>query len=308
MNCLIVDDMHPSITEMLNGIGIKPNYRPDIQKEEFLSILGDYEGLIVRSKFFINKEIIDKATSLRFIGRAGAGLDNLDVEELTKRNITLLNAPEGNRDALAEHAVGMLLSLMNNVLKADREVRINKWDREGNRGYELMGKTVGIVGYGYMGKATAQRLKSFGCKIIAYDKYKTNYSDEYASIVSMDELHKEADILSLHIPLTAETKFSVNESYLNLFKKPIWLINTSRGEIVKNSELIKAMESGKIRGAALDVLENEKINKLSAEEQISFDYLKNSEKVILTPHIAGWTFESYRKINEVLVAKIKEIL
>jgi D-3-phosphoglycerate dehydrogenase len=308
INCLIIDDMHSSITGMLSDIGIRSDYRPDITKEELLDVIGNYEGIIVRSKIFFGKEVIEKASRLRFIGRAGAGLDNLDVEELNKKNIKLLNAPEGNRDAVAEQTLGMLLSLMNNVLRADKEVRKGIWDREGNRGYELMGKTVGIVGYGYMGKATAKRLSSFGCRVIAYDKYKTNYGDEYATAVSIEELKKETDILSLHIPLTSETKFLVDESYLNAFAKPIWFVNTARGEIVKISEIAKAIESGKIRGAALDVLENEKITKLTSEQHIAFDYLKNSDKVILTPHIAGWTFESYKKINETLVEKIKQIL
>ncbi len=308
MKVLIIDDMHESITGLLNGIGLQPDYRPGITKEELLSVIGDYEGIIVRSKVFFGKDIIEKATRLRFIGRAGAGLDNLDVEELTRREIHLLNAPEGNRDAVAEQALGMLLCLMNNVLRADREVRNAVWDREGNRGYELMGKTVGVVGYGYMGKATARRLAAFGCKVLAYDKYKKNYGDAYATAATMEELHKEADILSLHIPLTSETKFMVDQQYLNAFEKPFWLINTARGELIKMSEIVKSIQSGKVRGAALDVLENEKIRQLTAEQQEAFDYLKNSEKVLLTPHVAGWTFESYRKINETLVEKIKQIL
>lgn len=308
MKVLIIDDMHHSITGLLTAIGLESDYRPEITKEELLSVIGNYEGIIVRSKVFFGKDIIEKATKLKFIGRAGAGLDNLDVEELTRRNIKLLNAPEGNRDAVAEQAIGMLLCMMNNVRKADREVRKNVWDREGNRGYELMGRTVGIVGYGYMGKATAKRLSSFGCKVLAYDKYKKNYGDEYATAASMEELYKEADVLSLHIPLTSETKFLVNEAYLNKFEKNIWFINTARGEIVRISELVKALKSGKVCGAALDVLENEKLKTFTPEQQEAFDYLKTSDKVLLTPHVAGWTFESYRKINETLVEKIKQIL
>lgn len=300
--------MHESITSLLTGIGFESDYRPDISKEELLSIIGNYEGILVRSKVFFGKDIIEKATKLQFIGRAGAGLDNLDVEELSRRNIKLLNAPEGNRDAVAEQAIGMLLCMMNNVRKADREVRQNTWDREGNRGYELMGQTVGIIGYGYMGKAFARRLASFGCRVLAYDKYKKNYGDEFAQAVTIEELQREADVLSLHIPLTAETKFMVNEEYLEAFKKPFWFINTARGEIVKMAEIAKAVRSGKIRGAALDVLENEKIKNLTPEQQEAFDYLKTSDKVLLTPHVAGWTFESYRKINETLVEKIKQIL
>lgn len=308
IKCLIIDDMHASINPLLIGIGIEPDYRPAINKEELLSIIGNYEGIIVRSKIYFDIDVIEKATRLKFIGRAGAGLDNLDVETLTKKGIKLLNAPEGNRDAVAEQVIGMLLSLMNNVLRADKEVRASIWDREGNRGYELMGKTVGILGYGYMGKATAKRLKSFGCEVIAYDKYKSNYGDENAKECTLEVLQKNCDILSVHIPLTKETKFLINDTFLESFEKPIWLINSARGEIMKISEIAKGIQSGKIRGAALDVLENEKIKSLTTEQQEAFDYLKKSDKVILTPHIAGWTFESYQKINETLVEKIKQIL
>ena len=308
IKCLIIDDMHASINPLLIGIGIEPDYRPAINKEELLSIIGNYEGIIVRSKIYFDIDVIEKATRLKFIGRAGAGLDNLDVETLTKKGIKLLNAPEGNRDAVAEQVIGMLLSLMNNVLRADKEVRASIWDREGNRGYELMGKTVGILGYGYMGKATAKRLKSFGCEVIAYDKYKSNYGDENAKECTLEVLQKNCDILSVHIPLTKETKFLINDTFLESFEKPIWLINSARGEIMKISEIAKGIQSGKIRGAALDVLENEKIKSLTTEQQEAFDYLKKSDKVILTPHIAGWTFESYQKINETLVEKIKQNL
>lgn len=308
LKCLIIDDMHPSISVMLEEIGILPVYRPDITKEELLTVIGEYEGIIVRSKLFFSTDIIEKATKLKFIGRAGAGLDNLDVEALMKRNIQLVNAPEGNRDAVAEQFIAMLLTMMNNIIKADKEVRAGVWDREGNRGYELMGKTVGIIGYGYMGKAVAKRLASFGCKVLAYDKYKTTYADEYAEVASLEQIQKEADIVSLHIPLTAETKFMVNEAFFDSFSKPIWFVNTARGEIVSLQGLLNALEKGKVRSAALDVLENEKIGKLSSEQQLVFNKLVASEKVLFSPHIAGWTFESYYKINETLVSKIKTIL
>jgi D-3-phosphoglycerate dehydrogenase len=308
IHCLIIDDMHDSIVPLLEAIDIKPDYRPDITKAELLEIIGNYQGIIVRSKVFFGKEIIEKATQLQFIARAGAGLDNLDTAELEKRNILLLNAPEGNRDAVAEQAVASLLAQMNNVLKADREVRNGIWDREGNRGYELMGKTVGIIGYGYMGRATAQRLKAFGCKVIAYDKYKNNYGDEYATAATMEELYRDADILSLHIPLTSETKFMIDEAFLNKFSKPIWLINTARGELLKLAVVASTLASGKLRGAILDVLENEKLKTFTPEQQDAFDELKKSDKVLFTPHVAGWTFESYRKINETLVEKISQNL
>jgi len=308
MKCLIIDDMHPSILPLLSSIGFEGSYRPDISKEELLEVVDQFEGIFVRSKLYFSKEVIEKAVKLKFIARAGAGMDNLDVAELEKRGIIVINAPEGNRDAVAEQTLGMLLSLLNNVLKADKEVRLGKWDREGNRGYELMGKTVGILGYGFMGKATAKRLASFGCTVIAYDKFKVNYTDAFAKEVSLDEFKKEVDVLSIHIPLTQESKFSINDSYISSFAKSIWLINTASGELIPLRDLETLLETGKLKGVALDVLENEKLATLTTEQKSAYDYLASSSRVILTPHIAGWTYESYEKINQVLVEKLKQEL
>lgn len=305
--CLIIDKMHDSIIPLLKDIGITPDYRPDIQREEILEIIGYYEGIIVRSKTQIDQELIAKAISLRFVGRAGAGLDQLDEQALAKRNIHILNAPEGNRDALAEHAIGMLLSLMNKIHVADQQVRQGTWDREGNRGVELMGKTVALIGYGCMGQALARRLSSFGVSVLAYDKYRTQYGDNYAQEATMDMIYETADVLSLHVPLTPETLFFIDSSYLNRFKKDIFLLNTARGKVIKIKTLANAIESGKIKGAALDVLENEKLDRFSEAQKDYFDKLAQSDRVIFTPHVAGWTYESYQKINQVLAEKIKAL-
>ena len=245
---------------------------------------------------------MDAAPGLKFIARAGAGLDNIDEAYAKERNIQLMNAPEGNRDAVGEHAVGMLLSLMNNHRKADIEIRNGIWDREGNRGWELKGRTVGIIGYGFMGSSFAKKLAGFDVKVIAYDKYKRGFSDAYATECSMEEIVKYSDVLSLHIPLTKETRQLVDEEYLRHFRKEIFFLNTARGEIVNTKAILEALKAGKILGAGLDVLEAEKFPNLA--EQSWYNELKASQKVILTPHVGGWTFESYRKISEVLTEKL----
>jgi D-3-phosphoglycerate dehydrogenase len=303
--CLIIDEMHDSIIPMLERVSVKADYLPEISREKILDIIGNYEGIIIRSKTSIDKELLSRAVKLKFIARAGAGMDQIDVEEAGRKNILLLNAPEGNRDALAEHCIGMMLNLLNKICISDAQVRNGIWDREGNRGYELKGKTIGLIGYGFMGKAVAEKLKSFSSKLIAYDKYLKNFSNEYVQEVSMKEIFEETDILSMHIPLNEETKGMVNEEYFKRFKKDIWFINTARGEILPLNEFSKVLKSGKLRGAALDVLENEKLKKLSGSELMNFNELIASEKVLLTPHIGGWTFESYVRINEILVDKIK---
>ena len=306
MKCLIVDYMYDDIETLIRDVGMEPDYRPLISRDEILGVISNYEGLIIRSKTRVDKELIDKATRLRFVARAGAGIDNLDEALLQQRSIAILNAPEGNRNAVGEHCMGLLLSLLHNIVKSDTEVRQGIWDREGNRGYELSGKTVGLIGYGFMGTSFAQKLKAFGCEVIFYDKYKLHASDGFARQATMEELFERVDVLSLHVPLTHETNGLVNEDYLSKFEKNIFFINTARGEVTKLSAIRYGLESGKIRGAALDVLENEKINKLSGEALDNFKYLINSNKTILTPHVAGWSFESYKMINTVLIDKIKQ--
>lgn len=300
---LIVDDIHPIFMEKVEAFGYLCDYRPLIKPNEALQILGDYDGLVMRSKFKLNREYIDAGKNLRFVCRAGAGMDNIDEAYAAEKGIVLINAPEGNMDAVGEHAVGLLLALMNNFNIADAQIRDGSWQREANRGYELKGKTIGIIGYGFMGRSFARKLSGFEVNVIAYDKYKTGFSDQYAREVSMEEIVKHSDVLSLHIPLTPETNGLVNEEYLFHFKKPLFLINTSRGKAVQIRSVLNAITRGKILGAGLDVLETEKFPSLAEQEW--FDDLKHSGKVILTPHVAGWTFDSYRKISEVMAEKLR---
>jgi D-3-phosphoglycerate dehydrogenase len=305
--CLIIDEMESSIIPLLKNIGIEPDYRPSITKEQILGIIENYIGIIVRSKVRVDKELLEAGKRLKFIGRAGAGVDNIDEEEVQKRAIALLNAPEGNRDAVGEHTLGLILSLLNKIQTGDKQVRNRIWDREGNRGFELKGKCVALIGYGFMGREVAKRLSAFGCKVLAYDKYRKNYADEFVISSDMNEIFEMTDLISFHIPLTAETKYMVNYDYIQNFKKPVWIINTARGEILKLKDLVQLMKEGKVIGAALDVLENEKLSTLTVEQKEALDYLTSSDNVVLTPHVGGWTFESYRKINEVLVEKIKAL-
>jgi D-3-phosphoglycerate dehydrogenase / 2-oxoglutarate reductase len=305
--CLIIDSMHPSLFPLMNETDWEADYRPHLTRDEIKAIISNYEGLIVRSKTRVDQDLLGVSPSIRFIGRAGAGLDNLDLEFIRRSKIAVLHAAEGNRDAVGEFAVGLLISLLRNIPKADAEVRKMKWDREGNRGDEIMGKTVAIIGYGNMGRAFARRLSGFGCKILAFDKYKSGFGDSSCTQATMDEIFEEADILSLHIPLTDETRYLVNTDYIERFRKKIVLLNTARGEIVPLKDLANAIESGKIRAAGLDVLENEKLSTLSEAELQSFNLLKGNTNVIFTPHIAGWTFESHEKINVALVKQIKTL-
>ena len=308
MTILIADDIHSSLFEMLGELGINFHYEPAFKRADILEKCGEYEGLMIRSKTFIDEEILVKATRLKFIARAGAGLDLIDLDAAAARNIEVFAANEGNRDAVAEHALGMLLGLFANIAKADREVRQGTWDREGNRGIELMGKTVGLIGFGFNGSATAQRLSGFGCKVLAYDKYLTNYGNAYAEEATLEAILADADVISFHVPLTGETRRWVNDEFIEKVARPFFLMNIARGEIVDSSAVVRGLTSGKIRGVCLDVLENEKLKTLTPEQQAAFDYLRTSNRVILTPHIAGWTQESYVKINEALVKQIKAFL
>lgn len=305
---LFVDSTHVILPDKLAKAGFICDYKPEINGAEIINIISNYEGLIIRSKITIDKDFIDKATNLKFIGRVGAGLENIDVEYAEKKGIKCFNSPEGNRDAVGEHALGMLLCLLNNVLKADAEVRKGLWIREKNRGTEIKEKTVSIIGYGNMGGAFAQRLRGFGAHVIAYDKYKFNYSDEYVTEKTLDDIFEETDILSLHIPLTEETQFMIDDQFINQFKKNIYLINTARGKVVKTDDLVKNIRSGKVIGAALDVLEYEQTSfeNLHSAEKLpeTFEYLIKSDRVLLTPHIAGWTNESNIKLSEFIADKI----
>ena len=302
---LLVDKVHSVFVEEAERLGYEVDLKPTITREEALRILPEYFGLVIRSKFKVDEEVIDAATYLKFIARAGAGMDNIDEVYAKSKGIILINAPEGNRDAVAEHALGMLLSLMNNLRQSDYQVRNGVWSREENRGWELKGKTVGIIGYGNTGQSLARKLSGFDVEVIAFDKYKTGYSDGYAKENSMEQIVKHSDVISFHIPLTRETRQLVNEEYLFHFKKPVFLINTSRGEVINTKAVLKGIKSGKILGAGLDVLEIEKFPMVSEQEW--YPDLAKDDNVLLSPHVAGWTFESYRKISEVLAEKLKMI-
>ena len=297
---LIVDEVHPSMTEGLTNLGFEVETRVDLSLAEFTSILPSYDGLIIRSKFKITADILANST-LSFIARAGAGLDLLDVNACISRGIAVFSANEGNADSVAEHVIGQLLSLAHKLHTSDTEVRHGLWEREGNRGFELKAKTIGIIGYGNMGKAVASRLSSFGMSILAYDKYAP--SADYPA--SMEQLFEQADILSLHVPLTAETRGLISVEFLTSFKKPILLINSSRGPIAPLEPLLHGLRSGQIKGLALDVLPNEKLSSWSPVEKELFAEIAAFPATIFSPHVAGWTTESYIKINEVLLDKIK---
>ena len=270
-------------------------------------------GVVIRSRFLIDEDFMRNSPDLRFIARSGAGMENIDVGFAAANGIKCFNSPEGNRDAVAEHALGMLLMLFNHLGRADREVRLGEWNREKNRGVELSGKTVGLIGYGNMGAAFAKRLSSFGCEVIAYDKYLNNLPDAFAKQVSMDELTSRAEVVSLHVPLTEETTYLVNRDFLESFNHPIYLINTARGKCLRISDVVEAMKSGKVIGLCLDVLEYEDLS-LEKFDILASDFVKSEdwkflireERVVLSPHIAGWTVESYLKLSDVLYHKISK--
>ncbi len=307
MKVIIIDKVHNFLPKGLRKIGLEVSDCQEIKAEEVREKLKDFDGIVIRSKIKLTAEILSELPKLKFVARVGAGMESIDAEFAEKQGIKLINAPEGNRDSVGEHAIGMLLNLFNKICLANSSVTAGNWQREAHRGYEIMGKTVGIVGYGNMGGAFARRLSGFGVEVISYDKYKNNYTDEFTREVEMEELFEKTDILSLHVPLLPDTKFMVTGEYLSKFKKPIYIINTARGKIINTRDLVEALKSGKILGAALDVLEYEKISfeKLSEQNNPTLEYLKNADNVILTPHVAGLTYDSNLKLAQVVVNKIE---
>ncbi|MGI4820446.1 MAG: NAD(P)-dependent oxidoreductase [Janthinobacterium lividum] len=308
--CLIIDDMHPSLLPMLRSIGVEGDYQPKLTPADVPAALAarPYIGLMVRSKMRITASLLTHGPHLRYVARAGAGVDNIDEEALAAANVVLVNAPEGNRDAVGEFATGNLLALLRHTVTADAEVRRGEWHREANRGEELGTKTVGLLGYGHMGRAFAKRLRGFGCTVLAHDHDPAVTTDGNAELVPLAELQARAEILSLHIPYSEANHQFVNEAFLAAFPHHIWFMNTARGEVVDQAALVARLQSGQVRGAALDVLENEKLATLTPAQQANFDYLRTAPNVVLSPHIGGWTHQSYQRINEVLVAKIKQLL
>jgi len=307
MKVLFIDSTNKALLEILRENKFECSYEPDISESEIVNKIHDYQGVITRSKITFNKELLDKAKQLKFIGRVGAGMENIDVEYAEQKGIRCFNAPEGNRDAVGEHAVAMLLNLFNNLCRSNMQVKNGIWKREANRGIEIGGRTVGIIGYGNTGSSFAKKLSGFGTKVLSYDKYKTNYQDQYTKETSLEEIFNEADILSLHVPLTEETLYMVDYKFIKNFRKKIYLLNTARGKVVKTDDLAKAIQKGYVLGAALDVLEYEK----SSFEKLHFgvlpeslQYLIDSDSVIFSPHIAGWTKESDYKLAKFLADKI----
>ena len=303
MKILFIDTIHPFLKQELEKQNHICDTAYDKSKAEIEGIISNYQGTIIRSRFKIDKQFINCSSNLQFIARAGSGLENIDVGYAESKNITCYNAAEGNRQAVAEHALGMLLSLFNNLNKADQEVRNGIWEREGNRGIELAGKTVAIIGYGNNGSAFAEVLKGFNMKILAYDKYLTDYPHKS----SKETIRKEADIVSLHIPLTEETTYLVDDNFINSFARDFYLINTARGKCVNTKHLVASLENGKVKGACLDVLEYEKTSFENLSKEGLTDDMKkliDSKNTIISPHVAGWTTESNMKIAEVLLGKI----
>ena len=303
---LHIDSNHPLLWEQLENAGFTNEADFTSTKEEVENKIENYHGIVIRSRFKIDKTFIDKAKNLQFIARVGAGLESIDCEYAESKNINLIAAPEGNCNAVGEHALGMILSLFNKLNNADKEVKSGQWNRESNRGTELDGKTVGIIGYGNMGKSFAKKLRGFDVEVLCYDIL-PNVDDENAKQVSLQELQQKADVLSLHIPWTPETDKMVNSNFINQFAKPFWLINTARGKSVVTADLVVALQSGKILGAGLDVLEYEKLSfetLFEGDKPEAFEYLLQANNVLLTPHIAGWTIESKEKLAQVIVDKI----
>lgn len=304
---LFIDTTHQVLPQLLSEGGFEVHHFYGKDLNELKKIAGDFTGFIIRSKFKLVEDILKHATKLKFIGRVGAGMENIDVDYAESAGIKCFNAPEGNRDAVAEQAIAMLLSLFNNLLIADKEVRNGIWKREENRGLELGGKTIGIIGYGNTGSAFARKLKGFDVNVLAYDKYKTGFSDEFVSESSLEDLFLNVDIISFHVPLTPETLFMANNEFFKSFKKDVFVINTSRGKVLKTSALINNMDSGKVKGACLDVLEFEGLSFENLDnENLPKEFIQLIEKqnVILSPHIAGWTHESNIKLSTVLAEKI----
>lgn len=307
---LHIDSNHPVLMQQLQELGFENHEDFKSSKEIIESKISDYHGIVIRSRFKIDKTFIDKATNLQFIARVGAGLESIDCDYATSKNIALIAAPEGNRNAVAEHSLGMILSLFNNMNRADREIRAGHWNRESNRGHELDGKTVGIIGYGNMGKWFAKKLRGFDVEVLCYD-IKENVGDANAKQVSLAELQQKTDVLSLHLPWTPETDKMVNTAFINAFAKAFWILNTSRGKNIVTADLVEALKSKKILGAGLDVLEYEKLSfeTLFQEKNTpeAFQYLLEADNVLLSPHVAGWTFESHERLAQTIVDKIKAL-
>lgn len=329
---LVTDDVHPLLMKGLEDMGFTCFYQPDITNEAVHEVIGDYEGLIINSKIIVDKALLDAGVKLRFVGRVGSGMEIVDKIYAAEKGVAVLSSPEGNRNAVAEHALGLLLALANNLVRSNQEVKDFIWQREKNRGFELMGKTIGIVGFGHTGSAFATKLMGMGMHILTYDKYllsgytegvrqttgngfemknaaltDENWSFSTIQEVDFQTVMNESDIISFHLPLTDEVTYMADASFFNACKKNIILLNTSRGKVVKTMDLIAALKSGKVQGVGLDVFENEKTATYNQEERTMYTELFKFENVIVSPHVAGWTHESKERLASVLLKRIEKL-
>ena len=310
MKVLHLEENHPTLIKGLQALGFKNDAAYTDSLAEILAKIDQYEGLIIRSKYPIDEDFLARAKKLKFIGRVGAGLENIDVKAVESRNIHLLNAPEGNRNAVGEHALGMLLSLMNRLKAGDAAIRSGRWDREGHRGWELSGRTVGIIGYGNTGKSFAQRISGFEVETLCYDIL-DNVGDQFARQVSWEKLQSQCEVISLHIPQTPQTRRMIDKKFIADMTHPFWLLNTARGSAVVTDDLVAGLKSKKVLGAGLDVLEYEtrSFSSIFNEEELppALQYLIEAENVLLSPHVAGWTRESHIKLATTIVEKVKKL-
>lgn len=307
MKVVFIDIVHEVLQDRLAKAGFMCIDATNINLQKLQQVLSNADGIVIRSRYPMSAALLEYAPRLKFIARSGAGMENVDIDYCKRRGITLFNAPEGNRNAVGEHALGMLLTLFNRLHKADAEVRKGRWDREGNRGIELDGKTVGLIGFGNNGSAFAKKLQGFDVRTLAYDKYKSGFATEFVEEATLAQIFKEADVLSFHIPQNEETLFMANAAFFEQFEKPIFVINLARGKIIETKALVNQLKTGRVLGACLDVLEYEKASFESFFEQDlnpNFKYLLESDKVLLSPHVGGWTKESYFKLSAVLAEKI----
>ncbi len=301
---LITAKVHPYLIDKLETKGFEPVYLPAITYEEVYTEIPECVGLIVTTRIRVDKQIIDHARNLQWIGRLGSGMELIDVAYAESKGIHCVSSPEGNQDPVGEQAVGMLLALMHNILKSNLELRKGIWERDGNRAWELGGKTVAIIGYGHTGSTFAHKLSGFGVNIIAYDKYRKGFGNATVKEVSLEEVFRDADIVSLHLPLTDETKHIANSAFFRSFARPIWFMNTARGKLVNNPDLIAALEDGRVQGACLDVLENEKLNTYTEEEKEQLAFFLAASNVVVTPHIAGYSHEASIRMPRIVLEKL----
>ena len=309
LHILFLDEVHPYLEETLTNIGCICHHDYTSSKTVITKKANAYQGIVIRSRIPMDADFLNANPQLQFIGRSGSGMENIDLNVAKHHRITCFSAPEANKNAVAEHALGMLLSLFNHLNAGDIDIRNGNWQRELHRGQEIQGKTIGLIGYGNNGSAFAEKLRSFGCTILAYDKYKTGFGNDFVTEVSLEELQQQANVLSLHIPQNKETMFMVNQEFIQAFKNPFFLINTSRGKLVDTQALVEALKTKKIPGACLDVLEYEKAsfsNLFDGDCPPAFEYLLQAKNVILSPHVAGWTTESYLRLSQVLAKKISQ--